>query len=162
GALTDLELLEQVADKVAEASRTGRESEQDTARVERFHALLSTTAAACGRTVPADEAERYLLVDRLHADAKANRSAAEKRDALVAERDRLRADADAARAAVERAEAELAALVTEAGVADADGLRDAVRRREEHNRLTAAFREVRDTISAEGEDLADLLARAEE
>ncbi|WP_433501096.1 AAA family ATPase [Sphaerimonospora sp. CA-214678] len=162
GALTDLELLEQAADKVAEASRTGHESEQDTARVERFHALLRTTALACGRTVPADEAERYLLVDRLHADAKANRSAAEARDSLTAGRDRLRADADAARAAVERAEAELAALVTAAGAADADELRDAVRRREEHNRLTATFGEVRDTISAEGEDLTGLLARAEE
>lgn len=162
GALTDLELLEQVADKVAEASRTDHESEQDTARVERFHALLRTTAVACGRTVPADEAERYLLVDRLHADAKANRSAAEARDSLAADHDRLRADADAARAAVERAETELAALVTEAGAADADELRDAVRRREEHNRLTTTFGEVRDTISAEGDDLTGLLARAEE
>lgn len=161
GALTDLELLEQVAAKVAEATRTDQESEQATARVERFHTLLRTTAVACGRRCPDDEAERYLLVDRLHADAKANRSAADTRRSLLAERDRLAAAADACRAQIERAEAELAAMVTRAGVADVDELRDAVRRREEHTRLARSFDEVSDTIATGGQSLDDLLAEAE-
>lgn len=162
GALSDLELLEQVAAKVAEATRTDRESEQATARVEQFHALLRTTATACGRTVSEDEAERYLLVDRLHADAKVHLATADKRGSLRAEQDRLRVDTDSLRTAVERAEQELTRLIARSGTADVEMLRAAVRRREEHTHLAKSFDDVRETLVMSGESLEDLLAKAQD
>jgi uncharacterized protein YhaN len=162
GALSDLELLEQVAAKVPEATRTDRESEEATARVEQFHSLLQTTATACGRAVSEDEAERYLIVDRLHVDAKLHRAAAETRESLRAERGRLCVHADSLRAAVERAEHELTGLVARAGAADVEVLRAAVRRRDEHTRLAKSLDDVRDTITMGRESLEDLMARAEE
>ncbi|MEU7916720.1 AAA family ATPase [Microbispora bryophytorum] len=162
GALSDLELLEQVAAKATEATWTDRESEEAAVRVEQFHALLRTTAATCGRTVPEDEAERYLLVDRLHADAKLHRAAAATRESLLSERGRLRTDADSMRAAAERAENELAELLTQTEVADPEELRAAARRRDEHTRLAKSLEDVHDTIAMSGEPLKDLLAKAEE
>ncbi|MEU8196617.1 AAA family ATPase [Microbispora amethystogenes] len=162
GALADLELLKQVADKTAEASKTDRETTQAAARVEQFHTLLRTTAGACGYQVPEDEAERYLLADRLHADALRNSSNAEKRESLLTEQEGLRADAHGYRASAEKAEAELTELVSKAGVESVEELDLAVRRRARHTELESSFSEVSGTIATGGESLHDLMAKAQE
>lgn len=162
GALADLDRLAEAADRLARAERAAQEAAQAAAKVERFHELLATVAAACGHPVPEGEAERYLLAGRLQADCRENQMRAERRAHLIAARERLAAEAAEHRAAVDRVTAELAELTAAAGVPDEQELARAVARRTRHDALTAALAEVVHALPGGPQELPRLAAAAAE
>ncbi|MEU9832648.1 AAA family ATPase [Streptosporangium sp. NPDC048047] len=155
-AVTRLESLEQVSAAVRSAARSDREMEQDTAVVERFHASLERVARECGRRLPDAEAERYGFVADLHREAQENRSAADRRAHLQAGHATLEADVDHHLRTTADLDAELAALVGKAGVADAEALGEAVRRRRRHTELAATLAEVTATLPVKEDALRAL------
>ncbi|MET8383135.1 AAA family ATPase [Streptosporangium canum] len=158
--LDHLERLDQVAGKTALAAKSEREMERDVAVVQRFRTSLETIASACGRKIPADETERHGLVANLYEDAKANRSASDRRARLQTERGELSMTANHLRRAIEDLDAELAELSEKSGVDGAEALGEAVRRRTRHTRLITTLTEVTTTIPARGKTLDDLAEEA--
>ncbi|SDG29507.1 Uncharacterized protein YhaN [Sinosporangium album] len=160
-ALAALESLREVSDKADQAAKSEGESSRAAEKVNRFHALLQTTAAACGYSVPEEETERYLLTDTLQASARKNLAMADKRASLLADQERLDKEVDRCRSSAQGAEAELGALVSTAGMESFEDLEAAVGRRGRHDGLAHTLSGVTDTIVTTGEDLDELMEKAQ-
>ncbi|MCW2938757.1 MAG: hypothetical protein JWN00_1742 [Actinomycetia bacterium] len=161
GALADLERLGQVVTKQSEADRIEYESEQAAAQVERFHETLVRIVTECGRPVPPDHVERYLLVGRLHTEAKENRAVADQRGLLQRDQSKIRTDLDSARQTARQLAAELIELVTRTGVDSVEALNAAVQRRERHAEVTTKVSDLTQTIAIVSETLDDLMDQAQ-
>ncbi|MEO3875918.1 AAA family ATPase [Nonomuraea sp. B12E4] len=153
GALTDLERLGQVVSFVADAAKSERDSEEAAATLDRFHTRLATTASACGRAMPGDEAERHQLVGDLYKKVKENRSAADRRATLVADQVKLRTETRDLEDAVKGLRAELAGLCEKTKVDSLETLSEAVRRSETYRDLKASLAEVTAALPPDADTL---------
>lgn len=159
-ALADLDRLHQVAALMTEALTSEQESQHATAVIERFHTLLQTTAAACGRRFPSDASERDQLVAALYDEAKANRSRFEQRTILRSGHDELFSAVAGFHQTSQRLATELTALAHASKVDDPNALAEAVRRRQRHTLLSANLEEMTLAIPARGDMLDTLISEA--
>lgn len=162
GALADLDLLARAEEALADADRIDREAQEAERKVARFHEELTRLADRCGREVPADPAERRLLVRALHQDAKDNRDRAAERDRLRRDREEHRAERDQAAQAVALLQAELEELMRATGACSVEELDAAVRRRDRHTEQERKLKELTETIVCGPHSLEELMAEAAE
>ncbi|MEU8205817.1 AAA family ATPase [Streptosporangium sp. NPDC049046] len=159
-ALADLERLHRVAALMTDALTSEQESQHATAVIERFHTLLQTTSAACGRRFPDNISERDQLVAALYDEAKANRSHFEQRAILRSAHDELLSAVAGFRQTSQRLTTELTGLVRASKVDDHSALAEAVRRRQRHILLSANLEQVIQAIPARGDKLDALISEA--
>ncbi|MGC5016341.1 AAA family ATPase [Streptosporangium sp. DT93] len=156
-ALADLERLHRVAALMTDALTSEQESQYATAVIERFHTLLQTTAAACGRCFPDNTPERDQLVAALYDEAKANRLRFEQRAILRTTHDELLSAVAGFRQTSQRLTTELTSLVQASKVDGQSALAEAVLRRQRHTLLSANLEQVIQAIPARGDKLQALI-----